>query len=120
MTTALASPPATNAAADLVLVRMILPSKRTVAPSVVRKDVSKLLDSELSTAAFDELRNELASAGLLTKGKRNTFALTDTGRERALHFLGADALASRTNWSTVIAKYLSPQRPDSRRALPPS
>ena len=49
------------------------------------------------------------SAGFLTKGKRNTFALTDAGRERALRFLGVAELPSRTNWSTVIAKYLFPK-----------
>ena len=63
----------------------------------------------MSAAEFDELRNELASAGFLTKGKRNTFALTDAGRERALRFLGVAELPSRTNWSTVIAKYLFPK-----------
>ena len=76
---------------------------------MVRKDVGKLLDSELSAAEFDELRSELASAGFLTKGKRNTFALTDAGRERALRFLGVAELPPRTNWSTVIAKYLFPK-----------
>ena len=55
------------------------------------------------------MRNELASAGFLTKGKRNTFALTDAGRERALRFLGVAELRARTNWSTVIAKYLFPK-----------
>ena len=110
MTTALATPPATGTAvADLVLVRMTLPSKKPVAPSVVRKDVGKLLGFEFSAARFDELRSELASAGFLTAGKRNTFALSDAGRERALRFLGVDELPSRTNWSTVITKYLFPK-----------
>ena len=108
MTTTLATQPGT-AVADLVLVRMTVPSKTPAAPSVVRKDVGKLLDSELSAAEFDDLRSELASAGFLTKGKRNTFALTDAGRERALRFLGVAELPSRTNWSTVIAKYLFPK-----------
>ncbi len=108
LTTTLATQPDT-AVADLVLVRMTLPSKKPVAPSVVRKDVGKLLDSGLSAAEFDDLRNELASAGFLTKGKRNTFALTDAGRERALQFLGVAELPPRTNWSTVIAKYLFPK-----------
>ncbi len=108
MTTALTAPPAT-AVADLVLVRMTLPSKKPVAPSVVRKDVGKLLGSNVSAAEFDDLRNELASAGFLTKGKRNTFELSDAGRERALRFLGVAEVPSRTNWSTVIAKYLVPQ-----------
>ncbi len=108
MTTAIATQPDT-AVADLVLVRMTLPSKTPVAPSVARKDVGKLPNSEISAAEFDDLRNELASAGFLTKGKRNTFVLTESGRERALRFLGMTELPLRTNWSTVIAKYLFPK-----------
>ena len=73
------------------------------------KDVGKLLGSEFSAAEFDDLRNELASAGFLAKGKRNTFVLTDVGRERALRFLGVSELPSQTKWSTVIAKYLFPK-----------
>lgn len=108
MTTALVTRPGT-AVADLALIRMTLPSKKPPAPSVIRKDLGKLLGSELSAAEFDDLRNELASAGLLTKGRRNTFVPTDAGRERAMRFLGVAALPSRTNWSTVIAKYLFPK-----------
>jgi len=87
---------------------MILPSKKPVAPAVVRKDIGKLLDSELSKVEFDDLRSDLASAGLLTKGKRNTFAITETGRERALRFLGLAELPPGTSWSAAIAKYLFP------------
>jgi len=108
LTTALATPPDT-AIAELLLVRMTLPSKKPIAPSVVRKDVGKLLELELSSSEFDNLRSELASGGFLTKGKRNTFTLTDAGRERALEFLGVAELPSRTSWSTVIAKYLFPK-----------
>jgi len=88
---------------------MTLPSKKSVAPSVVRKDVGKLLTSGLSKAEFDNLRGELAVAGFLTKGKRNTFTLTEAGRERALHFLRVSEIPTKTNWSTVIAKYLFPK-----------
>lgn len=108
MTTALATSLDT-AIAELLLVRMTLPSKKPIAPSVVRKDVGKLLEKELSNSEFDNLRSELASAGFLTKGKRNTFTLTDAGRERALQLLGVAELPSRTSWSTVIAKYLFPK-----------
>jgi hypothetical protein len=108
LTTTLATQPDT-AVADLVLVRMTLPSKKPPAPSAVREDVGKLLDSGLSAAEFDDLRSELASAGFLTKGKRNSYALTNAGRERSLHFLGIAEFPSRTNWSTVIAKYLFPK-----------
>jgi hypothetical protein len=108
--TTLSAPAATDSAvADLVLVRMTLPSKNPVGASVVRKDVGKLLDPDFSNANFDDLRSELASAGFLTKGKRNTFAVTDAGRERALRFLGVGELPAKTKWSTVIAKYLFPK-----------
>ncbi len=110
MTTALTAAHITDTALfDLVLVRMALPSKEPVSASAVRRDVGKLLGSELSTADFDSLRSELASAGFLTKGKRNTFALTDSGRERALQFLGIAELPAQINWSTVIATYLFPK-----------
>jgi hypothetical protein len=108
LTTALATPPST-AIADLVLVRMALPGKKPAAPSVVREDVRKVLNYELSGAEFDDLRSELADAGLLAKGHRNTFALTDTGRERALRFLDVDEIPPRTTWSAVIARYLFPR-----------
>src|SRR5262245_35958887 len=78
-------------------------------PKKVREDLGKLLNEELSPAAFEELRSELTDAGFLTKSKRNTFALTDMGRERGLRFLGLSELPPRTNWSKVIAKYLFPK-----------
>jgi hypothetical protein len=110
MTTALATPPATDTAiADLVLVRMALPSKRPVAASVVRKDVGKLLSTELSTDEFASLRDELASAGLLAKGKRNMFTLTDAGRARALSFLDMSELPANANWTALIATHLFPK-----------
>jgi uncharacterized protein (DUF2267 family) len=108
LTTALASPP-TTAIADLVLVRMALPGKKAAAPSVVRKDVSKVLNDALSGAEFDDLRSELADAGFLAKGPRNSFTLTEAGRERALRFLGVAEIPTRTNWSAVIARFVFPR-----------
>ena len=108
MTTAIATTP-TTAVADLVLARMALQGKTPVAPSVVRRDISKVLNHEMSGAEFDDLRSQLAAAGFLAKGQRNTFALTDAGREQALQFLGVDEIPPRTNWSTVIARYLFPK-----------
>ena len=108
MTTTLATQPGT-AVADLVLVRMSLPSKKSVPPSKVREDIGKLLNSGLSAVDFNDLMSELVSAGFLTQGKRNSYALTDAGRKRSLRFLGIAEFPSRTNWSTVIAKYLFPK-----------
>ena len=110
MTTTLNPPPATDtAAADLVLARMSLPSKSPVGPGALRKDIGKLLDSDMSTAELNELRTALASEGFLTKGDRNMFALTDAGRERALRFLGVAELSPEVTWSTVIARCLFPK-----------
>ncbi len=93
---------------------MTLPSKKPVGPSAVRKDIGKLLGTELSAAEFDELRSELASAGFLTKGKRNTFALTDAGRERALRFLGVAEVPSRNKLVNCDRQV---PVPESRRAV---
>jgi hypothetical protein len=57
---------------------------------------------------FDELRDDLASAGLLAKGPRNTFTLTGPGRERALRFLGLSELPGAT-WKTIVNKHLFPK-----------
>ena len=103
-----------TAVADLVLVRMALPSKTPVAPSAVRKDVGKLLNSDFSAAEFDEMRSGLASAGFLAKGKRKTFAITNAGRERAVRPPGhrgdpvADELVNSDRQVPI---------PESRRAL---
>ena len=110
MTTTLVAPSVTaTAVADLVLVRMTLPGKKPVGPKDVCRDVGKLLGFDFSVSQLDDVRNELADAGFLTKGKRHTFSLTDAGRRRALQYLGVDELAPRTNWSSVIAKYLFPK-----------
>jgi hypothetical protein len=106
--TTLAAPPATTIA-DLVLARMSVPSQKPAAPSAVRRDVGKLLGTEISAAELDELRDTLASDGFLMKGKRNTFSLTDAGRQRALDFLGVAELPARCNWSTIISRYLFPK-----------
>lgn len=106
MTAAVAAPPAV---ADLVLARMALPN---ATPKKVREDVGKLLAAAVPAAEFDELRNELTAAGFLSRGKRNTFALTDPGRERVLRFLGVAELPPRANWGTVVAKYLFPKAAD--------
>lgn len=89
---------------------MSLPSQKPVAPSAVRNDVGKLLGAEISATEFDDLRSELVSEGFLSRGgRRNTLAVTDAGRQRALRFLGLAELPPRANWSTVISRYLFPR-----------
>ncbi len=92
--------------ADLVLVRYTLRAPR---PKQVRKDVGKLLGLELPDEKFNEVREELASAGLLSKGPRAIFAITEAGRQRAFQFLGVSALPARANWGTLVNRCLFPK-----------
>lgn len=94
---------------DLILVRMALPKKKPDAPKKVRDDVNKLIASPLSATSFDDLREELATAGYLSKGNRHAFALTGAGRERALRFLEITEFPRGMNWSKVISKLLFPK-----------
>jgi hypothetical protein len=96
----------TTVVADLLLVRYALAN---TTPKKVREDLGQLLDVGLSVVQFDSLRSELASAGFLAKGPRNTFALTIPGRERALRFLGWSEWPPRATWKTVVAKHLFPR-----------
>lgn len=110
MTPILDTPPAINAILeDLLLVRMALPSKKPAPASLVRKDIGKLLGSELTTAQFDALRGELVSAGYLMQGKRNVVTVTEKGRERVQRFLGVTDLPPRLSWSLIISRYLFPK-----------
>ena len=82
LTTALAMPPAINkAVADLLLVRMALPSKIPRAEEGAREDIGKLPGTDCPPR-FRRTAERAGLRGLPTKGKRNTFALTDAGRER--------------------------------------
>jgi hypothetical protein len=100
-----AAPPAV--AADLVLVRLIVPSKKPPVPGVVRTDVGKLLfGRELTADEFAAIREDLVATGLLTTEHRKSVRLTDAGRARALTFLGVSDLPPRTTWQAVRGKYL--------------
>ena len=115
MITTLATPPVTDTAvADLVLVRMTLPGKNPVGPKDVRRDVGKLLDFDFSASQLDDVRNELADAGFLTKGKRHTFTLTDAGRERAAAVSGRRRAPAADE---LVIGYWQVPLPKSRRAL---
>ena len=98
MTTALDAPPSLVAAADLILLRMALPGST---PKKIREAVGKLLEVDLSAEQFDRQRDELASAGLLTAGKRRTLSLTDAGRRRACGSSGSASFRPAPTWAAV-------------------
>ena len=91
---------------DLVLIRLLPPSKSPVAPSVVMKTLEKFLGDSIEKDQFSQLISDLRSQGLIEpKGLR----LTEAGRAKALGFLGIAELPPKSNWGSIQAKYLVPK-----------
>ena len=94
-----------DAVADLILARLLVPSKKPPAPGAVEKAVTPLLRKPPAKGFVAASRPGLQAAGLLTTPG---LTLTPAGRTRALAYLGIDALPAKSNWGTVQAKYLLP------------
>lgn len=92
--------------ADLLLVRMLLTQ---TSPKKICSDLGKILPEEPSVDSLRNLQQELAQGGFLKKGRNNSFSLTDSGRQRALRYLGVSELPPRMRWSDIIARYLFPK-----------
>jgi len=101
----------TTIAPDLLLARLACAD---ATPKKVRDDLNKLC--ERSTAEWDSLRDQLISTGELVLGKRKTITLTESGRARALRFLGVDELPAATKWSSVVNSLLLPRALDMSAA----
>jgi DNA-binding transcriptional ArsR family regulator len=88
---------------DLILARL-LPSKNSVGISTLHSDLNQLYHGKLSKRHVEQALTQLREAGLLesVKGQR----LSDSGRKRALAYLGLSQLPARLNWPTVRDKYL--------------
>ena len=94
-----------DAVADLILARLLVPSKKPPTPGVVEKAVTPLLRKPPTKGFVAAARAGLQAAGLLGPPG---LTLTPAGRSRALAFLGTDALPAVSTWGTVRAKYLLP------------
>ena len=88
---------------DLILARL-LPSKNSVGISTLHSDLNQLYHGKLSKRHVEQALTQLREAGLLesVKGQR----LSDSGRKRALAYLGLSQAPARLNWPTVRDKYL--------------
>lgn len=112
--TALLEPPAvtpvvptsTGPLADLILVRLLPPSKGRPSPKKLRDDVSRLFPHPPPSEGFADALAMLRADGLITPRGQH---LTDTGRTRALHYLGIAEVPHRCQWKTIQARYLVPK-----------
>lgn len=92
----------------LILVRM-LPGEKPPTRSKLLNDLKPYfaVPQGLSDAAWGEALDshlaKLVDAGLLS---RRPYALTPSGRQRALEFLGLETLPANCRWSTLKSRYL--------------
>jgi len=105
MTAATATRPSTLAA-DLLLVRLLVPTARPTPPSRLRADLAKFFRSPLTEERWRSAVAELTAAGL---AEDRPLRLSDAGRARALEFLGLSELPPRVNWKAIKARYLVPK-----------
>jgi hypothetical protein len=91
---------------DLVLARLLPPTKRRPGPGVIRNDVARFFRERLSDDRWQETINGLVNAGLIIE---KPLRLTEEGRARALDFLGVAELPQRSTWTTIQAKLLLPK-----------
>lgn len=95
-------------AGQLVLVRLLVPSKKPPAPATVMKDVSALFAHRMTTAeagaAFDAALDRLEQSQLIT---RKPLALTSKGGRRAREFLGVSQLPEKLAWTVLKKTWLT-------------
>jgi hypothetical protein len=120
MTATTAGPTTTPAvlAGDLLLARLLPPTKRPPAPARVRADWSRFFRERPSDELWQDTLDALARSGLL---ETRPLRLTGAGRSRALGFLGVSELPPRCDWGAIQAKFLVPKAlglaPASREAV---
>jgi hypothetical protein len=91
---------------QLLLVRMLLPSKHPPGPQQVRLSLGTLLGCTLTDKSLAPIREQLLADGYLLRTPRKAYRLTDAGRQQALKFLGLKTLPPQCNWRMVRSRYL--------------
>lgn len=93
--------------ADLVLIRLAMPTKTPPSPAAILKDLGPMIKPALTKerlkAVLDDFRG--AKSYLPAKGQQ----LNEEGRKAALAILGRTELPPKCNWGTIKAKFLIPQ-----------
>jgi hypothetical protein len=93
-------------AGDLLLARLLLPTKRPPSPKRIRDEVGRFFRERPSDERWQDTIDGLVNAGLITTKPQG---LTAAGRTRALDFLGVSELPPRSTWATIQAKFLLPK-----------
>ena len=94
-----------DAVADLILARLLVPSKTPPTAGIVEKAITPLLRKTPAKGFVKAASADLRASRLVAPPG---LTLTPSGRARALAYLRIDALPAKSNWGTVQAKYLLP------------
>jgi hypothetical protein len=95
-----------DALIDLLLVRLLPPTRQPPSPGKVRESLYKFFTKPLSADEFANCLQQARADGLLVERR---LELTQTGRERALKYLGTATLPPRYDWRMIQARYLVPR-----------
>jgi hypothetical protein len=96
----------TGPLADLILVRLLPTSKSRPSPKKLRDDLAPFFQHPPTAPQVTDTLNGLRAAGLMKPLGQH---LTDTGRERAMKYLGVSELPAKANFGTIKAKFLVPK-----------
>ena len=96
----------TTLAADLLLARLLPPTKAQPKPTQVRNDVSRFFREPVTDETWQDLIDGLVNMGLLTA---RPLGLTEAGRSRALEFLGISELPAKCHWKDIRVQFLLPK-----------
>jgi len=91
---------------DLVLLRLLVPSKSNLRPSQLRRDLARFFVTPPGPDRWQTVVDELVTAGLV---QASPLRLSESGRKKALEFLGVAELPSGSTWRSLPGKYLVPR-----------
>ncbi len=99
---------------SLILVRLLTPSKKAITTTRLKNDLAPLAQHRYEGSAWtnrvDTGLRDLEQQGYLTQSKPNRaikLELTSAGRQKALKFLGVEAMPDNLTWTKLKTEYLT-------------
>jgi hypothetical protein len=99
------TPPATDRAGELLLLRLLTVGKSSGGPEKLRQGLGRFFPEVPEKERWRALVSELQAAGLVTT---RPLRLTEAGQSRALGVLGLTELPRGLNWRTLQSRYIVP------------
>lgn len=103
-------PPGQPSTGELILARLLVPAKRPPTAKSIARQLAPFFAHRLITAEWNAMF-EAALEALVRSGDvvAKPLTLTDIGRNKALAWLGMNAVPPRLTWKTLQAAWLAPR-----------